>query len=347
MDEQASLQSRTDNQSETAPLKFSVNLNGFDTEEQAIQFSEWLGGYVREISRYIDLSQLDGITIAHDYRQALLDLDKGYISSTPLTPSDGHAIGVAMTPSVMRGTSLKSHIVLNAAFMLELENSKHENFGLALHILAHECAHVEITHRFNTAFPGVLLQQAYENLQKSYRWQIILACWDEYAATSKSAPFGQVQTEGYEDTFLQHLDEAKLKANCLITAYRNHGSVVQILGEVYGVYGELLKFAAYHLGNMKGLGLNLDDVPRTKKALDGHWFTPYFEELSVACEGIAENYGEWTDQAAFEVIGDLADKLVAEGGVYVTTNANDQLYVDIPITPETVSDVATSLANTK
>ena len=340
MDELTASESSGAGPSWTVPINLAISAKGFETEEHATKFGELLGEYVCELSRYIDLSQLDGVTIAYDYRQALLDLDRGYTSSYRLTPSESHAIGVAMTPSVMRGSSLKSHIVLNAAFMLGLENPEHEHFGLALHMLAHECTHVEITHRFNTVFPGVLLQKSYKNLQEAFRWQIILACWDEYAATSLSARYGQVQTEGYEDTFLQSLGETRQKANSLIAAYRIHAQVDQILGEVYGVYGELLKFAAYHLGNMKGQGLTLDDTPRTAEVLVGNWFAPYFEQLGAACEGIASNYGEWADQAAFEVIGDLVDKLVDEGGVHVITLADGQLYVDIPFSPETMPDDA-------
>ncbi|WP_300754946.1 hypothetical protein [Janthinobacterium sp.] len=337
MDENATSESNTGKPDETAPRNLPIHLHGFDTRERAVVFSEWLAGYVREISRYMDLSQLDGVTIAHDYRQALLDLDRGNISLPPLTPSDGYAIGVAMTPLVMRDNSLKSHIVLNAAFMLALENHQHENHRFAFHILAHECAHVEITHRFNTVFPGVLLQRR-RNLQEACRWPIIISCWDEYAATFKSALYGDVQIDGYEETFLNCLDGARPSANRLIAAYRSHASVDQILREVYGVYGDLLKFAAYHIGNIHGLNLTLDDVPRTTDALDGHWFAPYFEELTAACEAIAENYGQWPDQTAFEVIGDLADRLVADGGLYITVIDNNQLYVDIPFSPETMPD---------
>lgn len=338
MDELTTLESNAIERSPTAPPSFSVNVKGFESEERAKQFGELLGEYVREFSCHFDLSQLDGVTVAYDYHQALLDLDRGYKSSCQLSPSKGHVVGVAMTPSVMRGSSLKSHIVLNAAYLPALENAGSEHFGFAMHLLAHECAHVEITHRFNSVFPGVLLQKSNKNLHEAFRWDIILACWDEYAATLLSARYGPAQTEAYEDTFLQSLDQARQKANGLIAAYRIHGSVNQIIAEVYGVYGELLKFAAYHLGNMNGRGLTLEDTPRTAEALVGHWFAPYFEQLDAACKGIASNYGEWANKAAFEVIGDLADEIVGEGGVCITTLADDQLYVDIPFSPETMPD---------
>lgn len=69
------------------------------------------------------------------------------------TPSEGHAIGIAMSPSVLRDGALKSHILLNAHYVATIHDPEHENFDLALHTIAHECVHVEITTKFDTAFP--------------------------------------------------------------------------------------------------------------------------------------------------------------------------------------------------
>ncbi|WP_298125232.1 hypothetical protein [Brevundimonas sp.] len=79
-----------------------------------------VASYVRAISRRINLASLDGITIAGDYAQALLELDRGYETSHTLTPSEGLAIGVAMTPSVIRDGVVKSHLVLNAGIIAAL-----------------------------------------------------------------------------------------------------------------------------------------------------------------------------------------------------------------------------------
>ena len=162
-----------------------------------------VGTCIRELSRQFDLSRLDGVTVAYDYAQALLDLDRGYETNFRLTPSDTHVVGIAMTPSVIRDGTLKSHVLLNAAYMAPLEDFKHEHFGFVLHTISHECAHVEVTHKFDAAFPGFLLRTAHADARIGYRWQIILACWDEYAATLLSAGFGAEPTEGYEDTFLK------------------------------------------------------------------------------------------------------------------------------------------------
>ncbi len=326
--------------SPTAPENISVSLRCFDEEGHARKFGNLLAMYVRELSRYFDLSNLDGITVAFDYHQALLDLDRGYPTTHKLTPSEGFVLGVAMTPAVIRDGTLKSHIVFNAAAVLPLEDEKHDAFKLALHMVAHECGHVEVTHRFDAAFPGVLLRSKARNAHDRLRWDIIKACWDEYAVTSICACFGEDPTEGYEKTFIHALNETRATANGLIKAYRLHGNIEQILAEVYGIYGNLMKYACYHLGNIAGHGLELEDRPNTIAALDGHWFKPYFERLSAACKSIADDYGKWTERSKFEVIGDLADEIVQEGGLVISNYTDDGgFHVDIPFSPDTMPDM--------
>lgn len=321
----------------SAPENISVSLRGFDTEEHAQTFGNLVATCVRSLSRYIDMSALDGITVAADYAQALLQLDRGYETKHKLTPSEGIALGVAMTPAVIRDGKVKSHILFNAGVLLPLEDEKNEFFEQALHTLAHECAHVEVTERFNVAFPGVLLQSKSPNLHEHCRWEIIKACWDEYAVTQICAPFGQRPTDGYEETFITALGQTRPQANAIIKAYRLHGNLEQVVAEIYGAYGDLMKFACYHLGNLAGLSLALDDVPKSKAALAGHWFAPFFDKLEEVCCNIAADYGKWTDRGAFEALGDLADEIVADGGVTISNHRDHgTFHVDIPFTPETM-----------
>lgn len=73
-----------------------------------------------ELSAAIDLTTLDGITIAFDYAQALLELDRGYETKHKLTPSDGIVLGVAMTRAVIGDGMIKSHMLFNAGILLPL-----------------------------------------------------------------------------------------------------------------------------------------------------------------------------------------------------------------------------------
>jgi hypothetical protein len=314
----------------TAAENLCVISRGFSTEEEAREVGTAVRGCVIELSRYFDLSRLDGVTVAHDYAQALASLDRGYETKHALTPSDGPAVGVAMTPSVIRDDTLMSHIVFNAGIVAPITKPDPDSIQLPLHVIAHECAHVEITKKFDEAFPNVLLRRRYSDARDAFRWQVILACWDEYAATRMSANFGEDPTDGYEEVFLKHLAETRNHARSFIRAYRLHGNLDQLYAEVYGALGDLLKFAAYTLGNADGRRAEFAERASLTAVLAGHWFEPFFKRLHVACRGIGDQYGRWTDRTSFEVIGDIADEAVALCGIKHRHLPGGQLYLDIP-----------------
>ena len=310
---------------------------GFE-EDRSREVTMTLGNYVHVFSRIWDLSTLDGVTVAYDYKQALLDLDRGYESSHQLTPSDGIGVGIAMTPSVIRDGKLKSHIVLNAGVIEGLMDEQSEWFGSCVHTVAHECAHVEITAFYDRAFPNVLLRAKLENSQELFRSQIILACWDEFAACWHTGTIGYDPTDAYAETFLQTLKVTRENVISSIKAFRTHGIVNRVLTEVYHAYGDILKYASYLLGIMTARGIKIDDLPAVRDALVDHWFHDYFQRLEELCVSLAKQYGEWTDKGAFEAIGDLADELVTNASIHITVQQDGRLYVEIPHTLETLGD---------
>lgn len=314
----------------TASENLCVTARGFSTEGDARELGTAVCEYVILMSRHFDLSRLDGVTVAYDYAQALASLDRGYKTNHVLTPSDSHAVGVAMTPSVIRDGTLKSHIVFSAPIVAPIAKPDPESFMLPLHVIAHECAHVEVTKKFDEAFPNTLLRQRYSDSREAFRWQVILACWEEYAATRLSANFGEDPTAGYEETFVKYLTEAHSKASAHIRAYRLHGNLDQVYSQVYGVLGDLLKFAAYALGNSDGHRVEMTDRTALTAAIAGHWFEPYCRRLHDACRAIAAQYGRWQDKTSFEVIGDIADEVVAFCGIKHRYLRDGTLCLDIP-----------------
>ncbi|MDQ0568985.1 glutathione S-transferase [Variovorax paradoxus] len=314
----------------TAPDSFNICGRGFGTEEEAREVCGAVGAYVREFGRVFDLSALDGLTVAGDYAQALSEFDRGVETANKLAPTEGHVVGVAMTPCALRDGVLKSHIFINAAYALPLKNEEDPDFPLAVHLLAHECAHVDATTKFDTAFPGVSLRMTYPDVWKQYRGRAMMACWDEYAATHGSALFGRVPADDYEESFLGALERTRPQANEFIANYRTHRRVDQALDEVYTAYAELLKLAAYLLGDLDGADVPVPKRARTTAALDGHWFRKYFDELHTACRSLWAENGRWTSMAGFEAIADICDRVVAEGGLHPRYMADGQVFVGIP-----------------
>lgn len=241
-----------------------------------------------------------------------------------------------MTPAVMRDSRIKSHIVLNASIILPIEDDSLEGWGQAVQTLAHECAHVEITKVFNTCFPGTLLKTVVGDFRDALRWQVIGACWDEYAASLLAAPFDRDPTDNYECTFLQTLAVVDAAAEAAIRTYRLHGNHRQIACEVFGAYGSLLKYAAYQLGNLAGSARSLTDLPRTQAALAGHWFAQYYTQLDATLHSLWESYSAWESKAVFERIGDIAESLVASKGLALRSLGDGSVYVEVPFTARTL-----------
>ncbi|EJN10130.1 hypothetical protein [Herbaspirillum sp. YR522] len=323
--------------STTAPAQFSVTARGaFPSEEDAHRLATVVGELVRVLSRKFDLSRLDGVTVAEDYAQALAELDRGYESSHTLTPSEGAVVGVAMTPSVLRDDVLKCHIVFNARYLWPLKDTSDPTaLQLPLHIVAHECAHVEVTGKFEAAIPGLLLRSRFTNLWERARSDVIFACWDEYAVTLLCAGIGADPTESYEETLITNMGIVRQEANEAIKAYRLHSDLDQVYREVYRTYANLLKYASYYLGNLAGRDTELSVRPNFEATLAGHWFEEYFHRLDNACKAIMAQYGMWQDLSLFEVVADIADDMVAEGGI-IMRREGGQLYIDIPFTAETM-----------
>lgn len=323
----------------TAPPSFSVQARGFAEAEAATKVATLVGEIIRALGRHIGLQTLDGVTIAFDYDQALLDLDRGYDSSHQLQATKSHVYGVAMTPSVIRDGELKSHILVRAPILLPLlDDADEQGIQTAVHVLAHECGHVEVTQQFDRCFPGVILRRQLPLLD-TLRWNTIFAVWDEYAVTWISAPFGADQTDGYNQTFLADLQTLDDRNNELIRAYRTHWNVEQILTEIYRNCGNLLKFCGYCIGNLRGKNIPWPGRNDLTTVMEGHWFEPIFQRLSEACSGLADSYGEWTDMGAFLSISKILDELVCRAGLNVTAQPDGGACVDIPFTPQTIPNV--------
>jgi hypothetical protein len=319
----------------TAPDNFPMMSSGCDFEEGE-QIAGVLRYIVQELGRLLDLDRLDGITFAADYSQALAKLDRGFESTIPLEPSTEHGTGIAMTPLVMRDGVVKSYIVFDLAVVRHITDVKNEHWQLAFNLIAHECAHVHDHKKFDVSFPGLLLRTHYRDVEEGNLWQIIHACWVEYAATRLSSGFGFDQTSAYEETFLVVLSAAQQRANDRIKAYRLHGDHAKILADVCTEYGTLLKFASYLIGQLAGLDRDLSAAPKAESALAGHWFAPFFIRLAQALEGVWERYGKWTSVSDFDPVGEVAKDLVAWGGVLISRTSSNQVRIDVPFSLDTM-----------
>ena len=308
----------------------------FQSKAAARLLAEKVQGFITYFSRIMDLSGLDGVTIADDFRQAAQDLDRGYTPSSDIHPTnDGVASAIATTPTVIRDGEIKSHIVFSHQFVSGIAyEPTTKAFRTAFLTILHECAHVEATGKFESQFPNILLRPVKNrNLLDAKRWDCIFGCYHEYIACWQTASLSKDDTllQEFLDVFFRLLSETQSNAEVMIEEYGSHQDHGRILTEAFGTYGKLMKSACYVLGTMDGLSYSLDDVPELRDAIEGHWFEFVFKRLWLACVKIFDSYGQWQDQSMFEEIGDLLQSLVWDNGIVVTRQDGGAIYVQLNI----------------
>jgi hypothetical protein len=299
-----------------------IHLIGYDTEAHANEIGALVSECLTAVATELDLNldDLDGVTVAHDYARALAELDRGFATSKVLTPTSDLAVGIAMTPAVLRGGSVKAHIVLHAGIPESLTSEDEATVQLAIYLLAHEAAHVHDLAMRNRAFPGVLLNQQLSG-EDGYLFQAADACWDEYAACRLSARIYPEQVKHFETVFCDALAVARERANRHVAGYwqdRDHGKA---FSGVFSEYGNLMKFTSYLIGHIDGTASSLAEVaPRAHEMTQSSsYFAPFLSELVHCLDTMWKTRESWTGIDVYDPVKMLVRKLVRNGGVEMST----------------------------
>lgn len=316
---------------ETLPASFTSSLLGFADEAAAHRLNDAVVAYLKRISELVDLSTLDGMTIAYDYYAALADLDRGVEGVRPLQATqEPFATGVAMTPSVMRDGQPKSHMVFFAPLLEPLLDPEHPEFRFAVHLLAHEAAHVEVKGILDAAFPGRTLKHRISGFVAGFREQVIEACWEEYGACLLCAWSSDDEVEkGYADTLLKTGCAWRPAARAAVEASFVDNDWERVATEVATACAGVLRYGAYLLGHLHGSNAVLADRPEVCRKLAQLGLLNVLEALEVALQAIANEYGSWKGRASFEVLGDLLESMVGMCGVVMTPTPDGGARVNV------------------
>jgi hypothetical protein len=95
----------------------------------------------------------------------------------------------------------QSHVVLDSALVRPQVDPENEHYGLAVHTLCHQMAHV-YDHMLRVKAMPNHYRTVLTDLREAVRTQFAMAAWDEYAASRLSAPWG---TDDYSSTYEQSL----------------------------------------------------------------------------------------------------------------------------------------------
>lgn len=309
-------------------------MRSFVNEESANRTANKLASYIRLISTSLDLSRLDGVTVAYDYDDALAELDRGVEGLRPLRRSnDDQLIGVGMAPAVIRDGVVKVHIVFNAPYVEDIENDQgdepDEGFWAALYLLAHECGHVQVTSDKDHAFPNMILQHVVSDYEEAIFMQVNEACWEEYAACRLSAAFGRGRLPLYEEGLRGVLGVARERAAEARENFWQHGDLNRAVEELVPPLVEPLRLASYVLGHLDGLADDITISDETKQALDDAGYADLIEDLATALRSLWDDRREWGHVSRFDIIGNVARDALWSGGLAIQPAANGGATINV------------------
>lgn len=303
----------------TMPEGLNFQLKGFADEETAKKLGNYTIGFVHYLGTKLNLERLDGFTIAYDYPQALLDLDRGYETTFVLAPTTEFATGVAMSPMVKREGIIKTHIVLFAGTFIDFLDQENENWLSMFYQLAHECAHVHDHRAFDIALPNLLLtKHDFGDDLTSQIYQLGSLSWSEYAACRLSAAFGPTQVQMYEEMFFVILEELDERLEAVMAAFRQDHDGWKCYRALSGEYERVAKFTSYLFGHLAAFEQSDDLAPKFNEfRRSNHWLVEYIEDLEKALEGVWEKYGQWKSTDDFEAIGEVVISLLSRQDMYL------------------------------
>jgi hypothetical protein len=136
------------------------------------------------------LDGLDGITVATNYAEALVQLDIGLESSNVAKPTEeSFGTGVAMTQGVVRDGRSKSHVTFAAHIIGGLISDDPVIVELSKHTFIHELGHVA-EHSLDWSRFGDTLLKPFKDKYEFELYRYSHSCWSEYYASRVSAPWG-------------------------------------------------------------------------------------------------------------------------------------------------------------
>jgi hypothetical protein len=219
--------------------------------------------------------------------------------------------------------------VLDSRLARPLVDPENEFYGLAVHTLCHETAHVYDHFLQSEAFPGFYGTRL-NDLREATFTELALSAWDEYIASRLSAPWG---TEGYcrqyEEVLCEMYRLAVIRANEARARFASHKNVGATLSELSAIFGGLFTRASYLVGHLDGLGKDLDhEAPELAKLLsETTWLSPLWDEYLSVLRSMFGSFGTWPGLTVLEPLKLLFEKLLRGGGVGFVKLPNGNYYV--------------------
>jgi hypothetical protein len=325
----------------------TISLVGFAQETDAQNLGNILRGFLIFFGKLMNLSSLSRVWVSYDYENTLLSLNRGTEIQTKLMPTqDDVAVGIAMTPAVIEDGAVKSVMVFNATYLMALTQPENEEiqplYKRMLYLVAHECGHVHDLGMKVRSLPDTWLKVRLGRYDEAL-FEAAEGCWSEYIASRLSAFMSPTElTSDYETTFCDQVEKRLPAIRTSIRQYRMHADLTRVLSECSYVVKKVFLYTGYLLRQLDGCDMSFaDSAPKAASLLVLYpELRRIVEETHRELQALYATYGEWTNLGVFAPLKKLVLQLYAWLGLELQDKGEQGMYVNIPMTPDTVPSIA-------
>ncbi|WP_142848747.1 DUF4238 domain-containing protein [Telmatospirillum sp. J64-1] len=305
-------------------FSYSLHLADYGDDEHVKEVSSVVQSVVGELARHLPLHDLDGLTIAADYKKALMELDRGD-ANLPSATTDalGYGIGVAKPVNVVREGVQKTHIVISASLAHSWFADDAETRAGALNVLVKMLA---------TVAYWTLLSR---NAIATFRPDPLTAQLHPLVATAPCGWFSARESAFvaphlggfYADLVIEALEFAELEVSKELESSRRTGDITNVTRRASECVSTILTHAADWLGHRTGLpdgeAFNGKDLPARlqSRGLD-KWIELFGSDLAA----IHENEADGLNMAFLVRLSQHVERLLWVLGVYAWVDEEESIH---------------------
>ena len=314
-------------------FQYELSFVGCGGQEAIQGISDHLQTIVSALSQVLPLKRLDGVTIAEDYPEALVDLDRGFENAPAVeTVSREVGVGVAQMVTLMRSDEVKGRIVISSAIAhaLTSNNAKDAEFGL--YVVVRELASVAMIEIIEGALPGVMLSPV-ESKLNGWLYANVDAALHAYVASYIAAGSGNERelVEAKRQLLADGLNRMKDTVLKERLAYRYHGVLDKLLAVALPSVRQILIFSADLLDHSAGAGLPPFQGPdELHISLEQAGLQNWLEMYRVDLERFYNRLGRWESFDEFLFFNVHVERLLWQLGI-LPWEGTEGIRIEIPL----------------
>jgi len=308
----------------------------------------WLGEKIKALvsilSQALPLERLDGITMARDYPAAVGALDRGLHTENqlvPVTPEIG--VGISQTVTIVRSGRLMCRIIVSDSVAHDLLSHDPERVGWAVHVLAHELAHVGMIGTVERVLPGSTLAHPDSLLDRNLS-AILYPGLIVHVASHIAAGFGHPEAiaDMLRGFLAQSIKYMATRVPHERQAYLRHRDIDRLVSVAFPAVRHVLILAAQLLGHCTAARLSpAGDSHALSDVLDRENLTNWFKTYESDLERFRNRLGQWDSFDEFVAFNIHVERLLWHIGI-VPSEDSGQVGIDVLTETHVTEPLSTS-----